>query len=595
MSDNVAIRLVLSSLLLAASSCSGDEAVPAQAPAPAPAAAEVAVPHDSAEGVSSELATGEIASESLVVAEEVPEEVAAAEPLAAPDADETSVSNSVAAAVAAARAAEEVRAVAAAQERAEAREEAERLRIEAAKEKAEAEAKAEAALERRRISTRVFRLSHASAEEVAEKLNVTWSGDFGAVWKISRMAIAFQESNSVMVTAPAAILDACEEVVKAIDVEPRQVYIEARFVELSNDVFHDVGIDWSMLNGMKGSASLGAGTQQVKVGSAVSDYNRVLPDGSTYKVAGSATRGMVHGLRDGEVSYFNGTLNFPEMYIVLSALEQAEDARIFSNPKIIVSSGKKATVDMTTKYPNVRIAAKRTTSSGGDSLDLDMQMAAIPGEDKMMFAKEAFFSWGISLDVTPRVGTNGLINVSIVPTISSQSGWVESGTASADADSGTISARYPVIEVQRLVTEFSMSSGATAVIGGLSRTVEEQVDNGIPLLRDIPWLGPRFFGSMGRKKQQKEIIVFVTVGLVDPNEIRKDAGLPKNAVLGRQYTKGQKLEPGDRPEKNLEGIGSLDLRSLEEQAHDPLPPPYSGPAQWIPFVNDKKQQKDNDK
>jgi type II secretory pathway component GspD/PulD (secretin) len=172
---------------------------------------------------------------------------------------------------------------------------------------------------------------------------------------------------------------------------------------------------------------------------------------------------------------------------------------------------------------------------------------------------------------------------------------VESGTEAADSDSGTISARYPVIEVQRLVTEFSMSSGATAVIGGLSRTVEEQVDNGIPLLRDIPWIGPKLFGSMVRKKQQKEIIVFVTVGLVNPNEMLKDAGLPKNAVLGRQYTKGQKLEPGDRPEKNLEGIGSLDLRSLEEQAQDPLPPPYSGSAQWIPFINDKKQQKDNNK
>jgi len=455
---------------------------------------------------------------------------------------------------------------------------------------------AEASLARRRISTRVFRLEHASAEEVAEKLNATWSGEFGAVWKISRMAIAFQESNSIMVTAPAAILDACEEVVKAIDVEPRQVYIEARFVELSNDVFHDVGIDWSMLDGMKGTVSLGGGIQQNRLGKGVTDYVRTLSDGTTYKLSGSSVAdGVTYGGRDGNITYFNGTLDFSQMYVVLSALEGSEDARIFSNPKIIVSSGKKATVDMTTKYPNVRLAAKRTTSSGGDSLDLDMQMAAIPGEDKMMFAKEAFFSWGISLDVTPRVGTNGLISVSIVPTISSQNGWVESGTASSDADSGTISARYPVIEVQRLVTEFAMASGTTAVIGGLSRTVEEQVDNGIPFLRDIPWIGPRLFGSTARKKQQREIVVFVTVGLVDPNDMRKDAGLPKNAVLGRQYTKGQKLEPGDRPEKNLEGIGSLDLRSLEEQAQDPLPPPYSGPVQWIPFANGKKQQKDNNK
>jgi hypothetical protein len=70
--------------------------------------------------------------------------------------------------------------------------------------------------------------------------------------------------------------------------------------------------------------------------------------------------------------------------------------------------------------------------------------------------------------------------------------------------------------------------------------------------------------------------------------MRKDAGLPKNAVLGRQYTKGQKLEPGDRPEKNLEGIGSLDLRSLEEQAQDPLPPPYADTTPWIPFTRDQK-------
>ena len=499
-----------------------------------------------------------------------PADPVSADLVASPDVDELSLSNAVAIAAAAARAAEEIRVAASAEERAELK-----------KEKEAAEAKSEALLERRRISTRTFHLVHASAEDVAAKLNSTWSGDFGVTWKINKMAIAFPESNSVMITAPSLILEACEQVIREIDVEPKQVYIEARFVELSNNVFHDIGIDWSMLDGMKGSVSFGGGIQGNRLGKGVRDYTRVLDNGTSYTLSGSE---LVGG-HDGNITYFNGTLDFSQMYVVLSALEGSQDARIFSNPKIIVSSGRKATVDMTTKYPNVKIAAKRTTNSGGDSLDLDMQMAAIPGEDKMMFAKEAFFSWGISLDVTPRIGTNGLISVSIVPTISSQNGWVESGTES-DADSGTISARFPVIEVQRLVTEFAMASGTTAVIGGLSRTVEEQVDNGIPLLRDIPWIGPRLFGSSARKKQQKEIIVFVTVGLVDPNNTHKDAGLPKNAVLGRQYTKGQKLEPGDRPEKNLEGIGSLDLRSLEEQAKDPLPPPRSDSTPWIPFVKD---------
>ena len=429
-------------------------------------------------------------------------------------------------------------------------------------------AKAEAKERRQQIETRIFRLCHASAAEVAANFNAMWNGEFGQVWKVTKMAVPFPESNSIMVTAPSVILDACEKAIRELDVEAKQVYIEARFVELGNTASHKVGIDWSMLGGMTGTATLGGGIQSTTVGNGVKEYTREITgknEKTTYKVSGDADT-------DGSVTYFNGTLNFSQMSLTLKALDATEDAKTFSNPKIIVSSGKKATVDMTTKYPNVQVAAKKTFNTSGESVDLDMKMAAIPGEDKMLFAKESFFSWGISLDVTPRIGTNGLINVSIVPTISSLSS-MDGGFVTADSgesSEASYSSKYPIIEVQRLITEFNMESGATAVIGGLSVTSERQVDNGIPLLRDIPWVGPRLFGSMERVKEQKEIIVFVTVGLVNPREMSPDTGLPKNAVLGRQYTKGQKLEPGDRPEKNMEGFDSLDLRQLEEQAKDPL-------------------------
>lgn len=453
----------------------------------------------------------------------------------------------------------------------------------AAKEKADAARIEEERLARRRISTRVFKLVHANAEDVAERINATWSGDFGTTWKISKIAQSFPEANVVMVTAPAMILDACAEVVREVDAEVPQVYIEARFIELSNNASHKLGIDWQMLDGMKGSLSLDAGLNERKM-KGVSTYNSA--DG-TYTISDEGG-----GRSTANLSYVNGTIGMSELYVILRALESTEDARTFSNPKIIVSSGKKATVDMTTKYPNVKISAKRTTNSGGDSLDLDMQMAAIPGEDKMMFAKEAFFSWGISLDVTPRISTNGLINVQIVPTISSRSDWVVSGTVDDESDSGTISARYPVIDVQRLVTEFNMASGATAVIGGLSLTVETQKDSGIPWLRDWWWIGPRLFGSKVRVKEQREIIVFVTVGIVDPNNLSKDAGLPKNAVLGRQYTDNLRHEPGDRVRERAAGMKGLDFRSLEEQYADPRRTNRVHRAGWnmgdvpLPFTKD---------
>ena len=460
-------------------------------------------------------------------------------------------------------------------------------------------AKEEAKEELRQIDTRIFTLIHASAVAVAEKLNTMWNGEFGQIWKVTKMAVPYEESNMIIVTAPRTILNACEKVVKELDVEAKQVYIEARFVQLGNSASHRVGIDWEFLNGIRLSGSAEASWHTTRLGNGVDNYSYSEGAGTTKKGATSYNlSGFAKTLdkdgnvvstgetSDGSIGFFGGTLSVSQMALTLSALDASGDSKQFANPKIIVSSGKKATVDMTTKYPNVKISAKRTTGVS-DSLDIASEMMPIPGEDKMMFAKESFFSWGIALDVTPRVGTNGLINVSIVPTISSQESWVDTSSG-ADDDANAVSAKYPVIKVQRLITEFNLASGTTAVIGGLSVTDEVQQDTGIPVLRKIPWIGPRIFGWTERVKEQKEIIVFVTVGIVDPHSVSPDAGLPKNAVLGRQYTKGQKLEPGDRPEKNMEGFDSLDLRSLELQAQDPLRTQKQGVFNFIDYIPFKK-------
>ena len=428
----------------------------------------------------------------------------------------------------------------------------------AAADVAAAAEKSEAALRARRVDTRSFPLRHVSATEVAERINAMWAGDFGLGWKLGTVAQAFPDANVVMVTAPGVVLDACERVVREVDVAAQQVYIEARFVELSNNASHKLGIDWRMLDGMTGVLSMNSTFDQRRM----EGVQSVVEDGSSTKTTYGGG-----GINRANLSRVQGTIGMSDLYVILRALEASEDARTFSNPKIIVASGRKATVDMTTKYPNVTIAVKKTINDNSTSVDLDMKMSAIPGEDKMMFAKEAFFSWGISLDVTPRVGADGLIHVEIVPTVSSKTGEVTAGGGEEDSDA--YAAKYPVIEVQRLVTAFNMASGTTAVIGGLSRTVETQMDNGIPWLRDWWWIGPRLFGSKVRVKEQKEILVFVTVGLVDAHAIRKDAGLPKNAVLGRQYTDGILHEPGDRIRQGIRGMDSLDLRSLEEQARDP--------------------------
>ena len=417
------------------------------------------------------------------------------------------------------------------------------------------------------VESRMFELTYADAKDVAANFNRMWRGGLAQTngnWSVGEMAVPFPEANSVMVTAPKEILDACAKMIERVDRQLKQVYVEARFVELNNNALFTLGIDWETLSelGVNGAAGVSLSRQRIPDG--IKSYSQ------TYSTRSSGASESYTFEKGGTAdnSYFYGTLSIDQMRLVLRAFEGSEDIKTFSNPKVIVTSGKEAVVDMTTKRPNVTVSAKRVINGNNNTLDIDAKMMEIPGRDQLMFAHESFFSWGVTLSVLPRVMTNGLINVSIVPTISSSSDNVKYDTSQTmDADSEIPMSEFPIIDIQRIVTEFTLKNGQTAVIGGLSKTIEKDRDDGIPYLRDIPWIGDKLFGGKVRYKEQREILVFVTVGISDPENVAPDAGLPKNAVLGRTYTNGTRKEPGDR--KNaVEGVQSLDLRDLEDRAKE---------------------------
>lgn len=462
--------------------------------------------------------------------------------------------------------------------------------------------------------SRSFKLNHASADELATLLNSSLAERDKTGKPLHDIATVFRDANVVVVTANEKTLAEAEKIIETVDKAPPQVYIEARFIELSSEAMHDLGVKWDSLKKLEvGVRNLKAGfennggkaanyglyeTQRTsnnnltdsinntdtssindsgdsKTSSSsingTSNNNSTRSDNSTFTRLIANTIGAAEGAGASAASMgwknahtFSGQLTASDFSLALSAFEQVNDAKMFSNPRIIVSNGKVAKVDMTTKYPNVTVQASR--SSGlSEALDISTRIEVIPGEDKFMFAKEAFFSWGISLDVTPRISPDGLINVEVVPTISDLNSWAEvEGHGTQDS----VYSKYPVIDIQRLVTDFTMSDGSTAVIGGLTRTTESDVDSGIPYLRKIPWIGPRLFGWKSRQKVQKEIIVFVTVGIADPHNLPEEIGLPKNAVLSRAYVRGEAKEPGDY-ESEAEMM-KLDMTAVDERREKAL-------------------------
>ena len=413
------------------------------------------------------------------------------------------------------------------------------------------------------LKSRMFELTYASAVEVADNFNRTWRGRVvtNKCSFVGDIAAPFIEANSVMVTAPESVLDNCAAMIAKIDRKPRQVYVEARFVELKNSAAYELGIDWSGIGQLGVTASGGAGISKQRIPNNISRYSQSTSSG----MRGSSQSYEFTKGGTADNSYFQGMLSIDEMRIVLAAFQGSEDVKTFSNPKVVVTSGKEAIVDMTKKYPNIVSSAKRVLNGNNNTLDVDMQMKEIPGHDNLMFAHEAFFSWGVMLSVRPHILTNDLINVSIIPTISDVAEFTRPTTTSDGED--IPSSKYPIIDMQRIVTEFTLKSGQTAVIGGLSKTYEYDYDNGIPVLSDIPWIGNKLFGGKTRRKEQREIIIFVTVGLADPEDVKTEIGLPKNAVLGRTYTNGTRKEPGDRTNA-VEGVQSLDLRDLEDRAKE---------------------------
>lgn len=456
------------------------------------------------------------------------------------------------------------------------------------------------------VTTRTFALNHASAKELADLFNDTYAPKDPSGKVKSPIASSFAGANVVVVTTTDKIIADCESIIKAVDKAIAQIYIEARFIELSNEAMHKLGMQWNSLESWGASVRNLSGGWEYNTGraanygsvisskslsdsytdspstssstsisagnvtsSASSSSSQSKSTSSSSSMTGLAPSGIGAATGAGRSAEsmawrnargFQGQLSVDDFRLAMSAFEQMGDAKVFSNPKIIVSNGKEAKVDMTTKYPNVTIDSNYT-GQNSQNLSISTKLDTIPGEDKFMFAKEAFFSWGISLSVTPRISPDGLIAVEIVPTISDCSGYV---SVNSSSESDTPYTQYPIIDVKRLTTEFTMKDGATAVIGGLSRTKEEDVDSGIPFLRKIPWIGPKLFGWKSRQKIQKEIVVFVTVGIADPSNLPKDIGLPKNAILGREYVRGNKFEPGDRDGAGAEVL-KLDMTALDER------------------------------
>jgi general secretion pathway protein D len=85
----------------------------------------------------------------------------------------------------------------------------------------------------------------------------------------------------------------------------------------------------------------------------------------------------------------------------------------------------------------------------------------------------------------------------------------------------------PFFKTRSIETDITIANGATVVMGGLITEERKSMEDKIPYLGDIPWIG-RFFRSRSEWSNKRNLLIFVTARLVDPMGRQISMGVAEN-------------------------------------------------------------------
>ena len=251
------------------------------------------------------------------------------------------------------------------------------------------------------------------------------------------------------------------KVVNSIAVRGRdQVMLKVTLAEVQRSIIKQLGIDLS--------ANLTYGTSVVKF-----NNNNPFSANSGPLVPGNALAGS-----------FGST---PSVQATLRAMESAGVVRTLAEPNLTAISGESATFISGGEFPIPTGVTCQTTASGG--LGQCVQTVS-------------FKKFGISLNFTPVVLTEGRISLRVMTEVSE----VSTENALQGGSGGTT---IPSIKTRRAETTLEIPSGGAMAMAGLIQEQTKQAINGLPGLSQVPVLGT-LFRSRDYVNNQSELMVLVT-------------------------------------------------------------------------------------
>jgi len=315
------------------------------------------------------------------------------------------------------------------------------------------------------VETRLIKLKYLRSEKILESIPPS----------ISSLATlkVMKEHNGIVAIAPTDVIGQLEEFLAQIDQPVTQVLIEA------------IVVDYDLSRGLELGVEAGGVGSGDTVGVEGLPYS-IIPG---LNVTFSGNR-LNRALKDiGSINLFGTDLNVANLgklpsnfYLNLKALEQKGVANIKSRPLIATINGHQASLSIgTTQY-----FLLKTTTPYRDPTQVVFQ------ESQTFQTIEA----DVKLEITPYVGSDGLITVEIKPDFRTPVGQL-----SAEVP--------PTINRRALSSVVIMREGETIMLGGLVQESESETRSQVPILGSIPLLGA-LFSSTSTTTRKSELIIYVT-------------------------------------------------------------------------------------
>ncbi|MFH1777407.1 MAG: secretin and TonB N-terminal domain-containing protein [Candidatus Omnitrophota bacterium] len=291
------------------------------------------------------------------------------------------------------------------------------------------------------------------------------------------------EPNTMMIVDYLENIEKIKEYIKMIDIQPQQVIIDARVVEITLDDtdYLTINIDW-------------LSPSQFTLFNAEKSWDLNLP----YK----------GNISDGSFSF--GLVN-SSIDATIQALSLHIDTDLLSAPRIATMNKKKAVIEIVEEVPYLEEESS-VTSEGGTEVTKTIAWKYV----------------GIKLDVTPTINPDGTITMHIKPEVNELVAWSRELPEWTASDPNA-----PVVDTRSVETNITVYDGQTIILGGLVKNKFDLNITKVPLLGDIPILG-HLFRSKKYVKIKKELLIFVEPRIIS-SEVAREMMLENRYGVGERH------------------------------------------------------------